>query len=52
MPMIGLGQEDIERYKVYDTTNLYTSLLLDFTLIEKSKELSMNQFKKNVFAVF
>ena len=29
MPMIGLGQEDIERYKVYDTTNLYTSLLLD-----------------------
>ncbi|MFT4669950.1 MAG: hypothetical protein ACI9HJ_001527, partial [Ulvibacter sp.] len=25
---------------------------LNFTLIEKSKELSMNQFKKNVFAVF
>ena len=28
-PMIGLGQEDIERYKVYDTTNISNSLLLD-----------------------
>ena len=27
--MIGVGQEDIERYKVYDTTNSYNSLLLD-----------------------
>ena len=25
----GFGQEDIERYKVYNTTNTYTSLLLD-----------------------
>lgn len=24
-----VGQEDIERYKVYNTTNIYTSLLLD-----------------------
>ena len=29
VPMIGVGQEDIERYKVYDTTNSYNSLLLD-----------------------
>ena len=28
-PMIVVGQEDIERYKVYDTTNTYNSLLLD-----------------------
>ena len=29
IPLVSFGQEDIERYKVYETTNLYTSLLLD-----------------------
>ena len=29
IPLASFGQEDIERYKVYDTENLYTSLLLD-----------------------
>ena len=29
IPIVCLGQEDIERYKVYNTTNIYTSLLLD-----------------------
>jgi len=29
IPFICFSQEDIERYKVYDTTNNYTSLLLD-----------------------
>ena len=28
-PIVCFGQEDIERYKVYNTTNIYTSLLLD-----------------------
>ncbi|MBC8305596.1 MAG: hypothetical protein H8E55_58755 [Pelagibacterales bacterium] len=28
-PLISFGQEDIERFKVYETTNTYTSLLLD-----------------------
>jgi hypothetical protein len=29
IPVFCFGQEDIERYKVYETTNIYTSLLLD-----------------------
>ena len=29
IPLIAFGQEDIERYKVYDTDNIYTSILLD-----------------------
>ena len=29
VPFVCLGQEDIERYKVYNTANIYTSLLLD-----------------------
>ena len=29
IPLVSFGQEDIERYKVYETTNRYTSLLLD-----------------------
>ena len=29
IPFVCYGQEDIERYKVYNTTNIYTSLLLD-----------------------
>ena len=29
IPFVCFGQEDIERYKVYETTNIYTSLLLD-----------------------
>ena len=29
IPIVCFGQEDIERYKVYNTTNKYTSLLLD-----------------------
>ena len=29
IPLMSFGQEDIERYKVYETTNIYTSLLLD-----------------------
>ena len=29
IPLFCLGQEDIERYKLYPTTNVYTSLLLD-----------------------
>ena len=29
IPILCFGQEDIERYKVYNTTNIYTSLLLD-----------------------
>ena len=29
IPIVCFGQEDIERYKVYNTTNNYTSLLLD-----------------------
>ena len=29
LPIVCFGQEDIERYKVYNTTNIYTSLLLD-----------------------
>jgi len=29
IPIVCFGQEDIERYKIYNTTNIYTSLLLD-----------------------
>ena len=29
IPLVSFSQEDIERYKVYDTENIYTSLLLD-----------------------
>tara|TARA_B110000037_G_scaffold182265_1_gene209825 strand:+ start:48 stop:560 length:513 start_codon:yes stop_codon:yes gene_type:complete len=29
LPLFSFSQEDIERYKIYDTTNTYTSLLLD-----------------------
>jgi len=29
IPLVSFGQEDIERYKIYETTNMYTSLLLD-----------------------
>ena len=29
IPLVSFGQEDVERYKVYETTNTYTSLLLD-----------------------
>ena len=29
IPLVSFSQEDIERYKVYDTENLYTSILLD-----------------------
>ena len=29
IPLLSFSQEDIERYKVYDTENIYTSLLLD-----------------------
>jgi hypothetical protein len=29
IPLISFGQEDIERFKVYDTDNIYTSILLD-----------------------
>ena len=29
IPVFCFGQDDIERYKVYNTTNIYTSLLLD-----------------------
>ena len=29
IPLLSFGQEDIERFKVYDTDNIYTSLLLD-----------------------
>ncbi len=29
IPLVSFGQEDIERYKVYETENVYTSLLLD-----------------------
>ena len=29
IPLVSFSQEDIERYKVYETTNIYTSLLLD-----------------------
>ena len=29
IPLASFGQEDIERYKVYDTDNIYTSILLD-----------------------
>lgn len=29
IPLYSFSQEDIERYKVYETTNTYTSLLLD-----------------------
>ena len=29
IPLVSFGQEDVERYKVYETTNIYTSLLLD-----------------------
>ena len=29
IPFVCFGQEDIERYKVYNTTNIYTCLLLD-----------------------
>ena len=29
LPLFSFSQEDIERYKVYETTNIYTSLLLD-----------------------
>ena len=29
IPLASFGQEDIERFKVYETTNIYTSLLLD-----------------------
>ena len=29
LPIFSFSQEDIERYKVYDTENIYTSILLD-----------------------
>ena len=29
IPFVCFGQDDIERYKVYNTENIYTSLLLD-----------------------
>jgi hypothetical protein len=29
LPLFSFSQEDIERYKVYDTDNIYTSILLD-----------------------
>lgn len=29
IPLMSIGEEDIERFKVYETTNIYTSLLLD-----------------------
>ena len=29
IPLVSFSQEDIERYKVYDTENIYTSILLD-----------------------
>ena len=29
IPFVCYGQEDIERYKVYKTSNIYTSILLD-----------------------
>ena len=29
IPLVSFSQEDIERYKVYNTENIYTSLLLD-----------------------
>jgi len=29
IPLLSFGQEDIERFKVYDTDNIYTSILLD-----------------------
>jgi hypothetical protein len=29
LPIVCFGQEDIERYKVYKTSNIYTSILLD-----------------------
>ena len=29
IPFVCFSQEDIERFKVYNTTNIYTSLLLD-----------------------
>ena len=29
IPLMSIGQDDIERFKVYETTNIYTSLLLD-----------------------
>jgi hypothetical protein len=29
LPLFSFSQEDIERYKVYDTENIYTSILLD-----------------------
>ena len=29
LPALGFSQEDIERYKIYPTENIYTSLKLD-----------------------
>ena len=29
IPLFTFSQKDIERYKVYDTDNIYTSILLD-----------------------
>ena len=29
IPLVSFGQEDIERFKVYNTDNIYTSILLD-----------------------
>ena len=29
IPLVSVGQEDIERFKVYGTDNIYTSILLD-----------------------
>ena len=29
IPLVSFGQEDIERFKVYGTDNIYTSILLD-----------------------
>ena len=28
-PLVSFGQQDIERFKIYDTTNSYISLMLD-----------------------
>ena len=29
IPLLSFSQEDVERYKVYGTENIYTTLLLD-----------------------
>ena len=46
IPLISFSQEDIERYKVYDTENIYTSLLLD-TATGKIWQLQIGLTKAN-----